>query len=115
VVSAVDQDGKNVVIDIDGSHSKAAVPTGSFEPGEFPAGWSADGRSLYVFRRGQLPTRVVRVDIASGRRSVWKELMPNDAAGVGGVMHVAVTPDGRFHAYSYQRNLSDLYLAEGVK
>jgi len=68
-----------------------------------------------VFRRGELPAKVFRVDIASGRRVLWKELMPSDSAGVVGLSTVVIPPDGRSYAYSYVRVLSDLYVVDGVK
>jgi WD40 repeat protein len=83
--------------------------------GERLAGWSSDGRSLYVFRLGELPARVSRIDIATGSREVWKTLMPADSAGVSSITRVCPTPDGKWYAYAYIRSLSDLYLVEGAK
>ena len=40
--------------------------------GDRPVAWSADGRSLWLFRRGEVPTRVDRLDIATGRRDCGK-------------------------------------------
>jgi hypothetical protein len=68
-----------------------------------------------VFRRGELPAKIVRVDVGAGRRTSWKELAPRDNAGVGGLLNVVITPDGLSYAYSYLRVLSDLYVVEGVK
>ncbi len=49
---------------------------------EVPTAWSADGRSLFVFRYGEIPARVVQIDVASGQRRPWKDLDPADAAGI---------------------------------
>ncbi len=83
--------------------------------GDIPCGWSADGHSLFVRRRGELPARILLVDTRSGRRQIWKELKPTDPAGVTTAGSTAVTPDGRSYAYSYSRSLADLYVVEGVK
>ncbi|MFY9551836.1 MAG: protein kinase, partial [Thermoanaerobaculia bacterium] len=80
-----------------------------------PVGWTADGRSLYAYRRSELPVKVYRVDAATGKRELWKELAPEDAAGVTQISRVCPTPDGTAYAYSYSRTLSDLYLVEGLK
>ena len=42
------------------------------EVGDRPVGWSADGRLLWIFRRGEVPAPVFRLDIASpsGSRTV---------------------------------------------
>jgi len=45
---------------------------------------------------------------------LWR-LAAADAAGAETVNTIAVTPDGRSYAYSFFRNLSDLYLVEGLK
>ncbi len=84
-------------------------------PGYFaPAQWSEDGRSVYVFRLGQAPARVEKVDIDSGRATLWKELTPPDVAGMA-MRAVAMTPDAKYYAYSCQQYLTTLYLVEGVE
>ncbi len=84
-------------------------------PEDTPTAWSADGRFLYVYRRRELPAKVYRLDVATGRKELWRELMPFDAAGVRAISPPLVTPDGKSYAYAYIRTLSDLYLVEGVK
>jgi len=91
----------------------ATRPIPGVEAGEGPVGFSDDGRSLYVRRRPW--ARVHRIDLDSGRRELWKELMPADPAGVGGIPTVFLSADGRSYAYSYGGALSQLYLVEGLK
>jgi len=52
--------------------------------------------------------------VRTGRKEVWKELLPPDRAGVVW-MDPLVTPDGRGYVYTYHRHLTDLYLAEGLR
>jgi DNA-binding beta-propeller fold protein YncE len=85
------------------------------QEGEAPVAWSADGGSLYVYKGGELPAKVYRVEIATGKRTLWKQLMPPDPAGVEYVGPILPTPDGKAYAYGYRRLLSDLYLVEGLK
>jgi len=106
------QNGRIVLCPVEGGEPRA-LP--GVSPGELPSGWSADGRSLYVFRRDELPTRVFRVDVATGRKDLWKEVGPSDASGVTGIGHLMITPDGVSYVYNYVRSLSDLYLVEGLK
>lgn len=82
---------------------------------DVPVRFSADGHSLFVHREGELPRKVYRFDLTTGRKELWKELMPADAAGLSGISRVVVTPDGRAYAYSYFRVLSYLQLVEGLK
>ena len=91
------------------------VPVPGAEPDEAPTGWSADGRSLYVFRFGQIPAKVYELELSTGKRKLWKELVPADAAGIDTIRGVAITPDARAYVYGYIRTLSDLYMVEGLK
>jgi Tol biopolymer transport system component len=86
------------------------------EPEDVPIQWSADGKSLYVTRRGELPARIERLDLATGKKEFWKELMPADRAGLIRIDSVFVTPDGKSYAYTASRVLaSDLYVVSGLK
>ena len=82
---------------------------------DVPRRWSADGQSLFIRRGSDLPARIERLDIATGRRSLWKELQPAERAGVFGITGVIVTPDGRSYAYTVASSVGALYLAEGLK
>jgi dipeptidyl aminopeptidase/acylaminoacyl peptidase len=77
--------------------------------------FAADGRSLFVQQRGVVPCPVIRYDVATDRKELWKELAPSDAAGLNSVSRVVVTPDGRTYAYSYLRALSFLQLVDGMR
>jgi Tol biopolymer transport system component len=85
------------------------------QPDEAPTGFSADGRSLYVFRFGEIPAKVFQLELATGKRTLWKELVPADAAGIDTVRGITITPDAKAYVYGYIRTLSDLYLVEGLK
>jgi len=43
-----------------------------------------------------------------------KDLVPADATGINGLQGLRIGPDGSY-AYSYFRNLSSLFLVDGVK
>ncbi len=45
--------------------------------------WSDDGRYLYAWNPLELPFRVFRVEIATGRGEPWKTIMPQDPPGSG--------------------------------
>jgi dipeptidyl aminopeptidase/acylaminoacyl peptidase len=90
-------------------------PIKGLNPGEQPITWSADGRSLYIYQPGELPARVDRLDLETGQRTLWKELMPSDPAGVETIGPILMTPDASTCVFGYHRMLSDLYLVEGLK
>jgi Tol biopolymer transport system component len=75
---------------------------------------SSDGRYLYIHRRGEVPARVQRLDISTGRKESWRTLVPADAAGVSNIT-VLPTPGGDAYVFNYARVLSDLFLIEGLK
>lgn len=79
--------------------------------GARPVGWTNDGKQLFL-RRGSL---VDLVDLKTGESELWKNLMPVDAAGVANIGPFHMTPDGEAYVYSYDREQSDLYLAEALK
>lgn len=85
------------------------------QAGEFPTSWSADGRSIYVISRGQIPAQVFRVEVATGQRTAWRSLEPADAAGIDTIRGVLISSDDKTYVYGYSRTLSDLYLVQGLK
>ena len=73
------------------------------------------GRVLFLYRPGELPARVSRLDIETGARTPFVELMPIDPTGVFYIRPPHFTPDGAAYAYSYSRSLSALYLVKGLR
>ena len=78
--------------------------------------WTPDGMFLFAGVSGSIPARIVRIDVATGRREPWKELAPPELAGVIEVGPAWMTPDGKAYVYGYGRAAtSDLYLIEGLR
>jgi len=111
IVAAVAGDEKGYIYPVEGGDPK---PIPGFEPGEQPITFTNDG-GLYVYQPGELPARVNRLDVATGKRTPWKQLMPSDPAGVVTIGPILLTPDARTAVYGYHRTLSDLYLVDGLK
>jgi eukaryotic-like serine/threonine-protein kinase len=112
LVADIGPDGKIYLYPIAGGNPRL-VP--GVEPSEVPTGWSEDGRELFVVQRGEIPAKVTRVDIATGKRTLWKSLEPADSAGIDTIGRVLLSRDTKSYVYSYVRTLSDLYLVEGLK
>ena len=77
--------------------------------------WSNDGRSGYIRDQTDVPARIFRLDLSTGKRQFLFELAPEDSVGLSRIRNVKVAPDGKSYAYTYERSLSELYLVEGVK
>ena len=111
-VAGVGPDGNAYLYSLTGGPAKT-VP--GFLPSEQPIEWSADGKALYVYRPGEFPAKVYQLDLATGKRTLWRSLAPADPAGVSQIGPIVMTPDGASYIYGYHRTLSDLYLVEGLK
>ena len=111
VVAGVSPEGKGYLYPASGGDPQI-IP--GFNAGEEPISWSPDGRALYVDSAGEMPVKVQRLDLPSGHRTLWKQLMPSDPAGVEFIGPVVLTPDSKGYVYGVRQLLSDLYLVEGL-
>jgi hypothetical protein len=103
---------KLMLIPIEGGEPR---PVLGVESQEAPVGWSADRRFVYVSSFPlDLPGKIHRIELASGRRVLWKEIKPGDPAGFVGFGPITFTPDLKSYAYSVERALCTLYLVEGL-
>ena len=94
----------------------APRPIAGLDPDDVPIQWSADGEYVYATRYGEVPLPVYRVNLKTGKKELWKDLMPPERTGLVQIDDVAVTRDGRSYAYSFSRTVaSDLFLVKGWK
>ena len=97
-------------------------PIGGGEPrclsgarvGDRVIGWSADGTRIFVCGSGRTALDIECLDVATGARSHWHTIRPNDAAGVMDIYPVRITPDGERYIYGYRRQLTDLFTVTGL-
>jgi eukaryotic-like serine/threonine-protein kinase len=90
-------------------------PVAGVEPGEVPAAWSPDGRFLYCYRLGSVPVEVFQIDVATGRRTLWRRFTPTDPIGVTFLSNIYFSSDMKSYVYSINRRLDVLYLVEGLR
>ena len=116
-IAAVDRYGEYYLCSTD--EQVQPRPLEGYVDGDFLLQWSADGRFLFVREAGNLVLRIYRLDLSTGRREFWKELVPPDPTVVIDIGsdpgQVRITPDGRSYAYSYWTFQGELYLAEGLR
>ncbi len=90
-------------------------PLSFVQPDEVVAGWTADGKSIYIGDSSSMPVKVYVADLKTGQRHLHQQHAPGDLAGVSGVGTGLITPDGSFNLYTFGRTLSYLYVVEGLK
>ena len=77
--------------------------------------WAADGRSVYVYHDDKTSAPLYRLELATGKRELITTFAPSDVAGVTSIVNARVTADGKTYGYSFSRELSDLFLVDGVR
>ena len=105
------RDGRPWIQPIAGGEAR---PVGGVEKDESVAVWTPDGKPLFVYRRGECPLKVYRLDPKSGIRTPLREIGPADTSGVQ-FLAPAMTPDGKACAYGFSQWLSELHLIEGLR
>jgi hypothetical protein len=77
--------------------------------------WGAEGKSVYVYRPTTVPFRLERLDLASGRRVLVREVATADRTGVLYGLGAALTDDAKSYAYNYKRMTSQLFVVAGAR
>jgi hypothetical protein len=70
---------------------------------------------VLVANRADVPLRIQRLDVATGRREPFKTLGPADLTGAINITPLAFSDDGRTHAYTVRRMASHLFLVQGAR
>lgn len=120
--SRVSPDGGYIIASNGGKYFIYSLPGGEprpirgIEPGDRPLKWAEDGEHIFLKQSSSDGTsvRLFRLSVTSGKRDFIKAIGPTDPVGAR-MMSVAITPDGKSYAYSYQRDLGSLYLVKGLK
>jgi len=111
-VAVAGQDGKIVLYAL-GDGAPRTIP--KLEDGFAPLRWCPDDRSLMVYHAGDIPVKILRVDVETGEQTLWEELAPANKTGLGGVSAVRVGADCRSSAYSVVYEPSELWIADGLR
>jgi hypothetical protein len=81
-------------------------------PGEGLVQFTADGKALFVTNNFGPHARVFKLDLATGKRELWKDLAPPDPAGVVLIHSIHITPDERSYIYICFREVTNLYVMQ---
>jgi len=77
--------------------------------------WHPDGNGLLVARAWEVPLRVERLDLATGKRTPFRTVGPADLTGAVQILPVAIANDTRVYGYGARRMHSDLFLVKGAR
>ena len=111
-------DGEHVLFTLGGGEPVPIAGLGPAAPGtirDIPLRWTDDGKGLFVLRRQLTSAEIRRLALDSGRLELVGEVKPPDPAGVTRIGDVMLTGDGKGWVYSYSTQLSELFLAEGLR
>ena len=111
-VLARNTDGAFALYPIDGGVPRS-VP--AILRGDRPIQFASDGKSVFVSTFGKVPAVLTKVELSTGQRTKWREVMPAEPSGLINVGPVWPTPDGRTMVYSYARLLSDLFIVRDAR
>ncbi len=91
-------------------------PIEGLESNDIPLSWTTDGKELFVREpSSSRSARIVRFDLATRKKTLWKELRPADPTGASLVYQPVIARDGEIYLYAVTRSLSNLFLVEGVR
>jgi len=100
LLSAVGNGGSKAILDLN--------------PGESMVRWSGDGRYLFLQQREPGSIRVSRVEVATYHKEPWLVVkVPEPGAQFLGPL--ALSADGKACAATFQRDLANLFLVQGLK
>jgi eukaryotic-like serine/threonine-protein kinase len=85
------------------------------QPGERPILITDDGKVALIANLNGLTATLYRLRIDTGERQLVRTLEMHDPTGGFGITRVAATPDGQSFAFNTLRDLSELYLLQGLK
>jgi predicted Ser/Thr protein kinase len=103
--------GERFLYPIDGGEPR---PLPGLRENEGIRGFDAKGENAYVVS-GERSLRIDRLELATGKRTFFREIAPADPTGVGSISSVQITPDGKSYCYSFMRGLSRLYVVDGLR
>jgi Tol biopolymer transport system component len=115
-LATIDRYGEYYTYPVDGGGDPRPLP--GYSDGDVLLRWSTDGE-LFVREAGNLVLRLHRLNVATGERQFWKELIPPDPTVLTDIGsdpgQVRIAADGKSYAYTYWTFEGELYLARGLK
>ena len=107
----------------DSKHQRWLYPIAGGDPKKVTVTLGADENVIGYFhdnntvlvRTRSLPVKVTKLDLQTGKREAFREIIPADLAGAQSLPVLRFSADGKSYAYSLGRSLSDLFVVDGLK
>jgi hypothetical protein len=110
MVLALDRDQQWRWYPLDGGASRLAAGMTAMDRAAGLVGWSTDGKALFLRTGSDVPARIDRLEILTGRRTSIAEVAPADRTGLFTFGLASVAKDGRQYGYGYGKRLSTLFV-----
>ena len=109
LLAAAMQDQSMQLLPVDGGQARPVAGANGLTPVAF----CRDG-SLLVYRSGDAPAHIMRVNLQTGTQTLWRDLNP-ERTGLWGIQPIRVAPDCESYAYSAQYGPGTAFVVSGLK
>jgi serine/threonine protein kinase len=121
VLATLAPDGKTLLLAMpDGGFQLSSIDGGRTQPvhglrsGDRQIAWSRDSQAIYVQQGVQAPANVERIALATGERSVVRQLAPEGVPSITALFVTDWVDDGRYYAYYFSSLPSTLFVVSGA-
>jgi len=109
-VLALDRDRRWRWYPLAGGTSRPATGMTAMDRAGSVVGWSTDGKAMFIRTGSDVPARIDRLEVLTGRRTLLAEVAPADRTGLFTFALNSVSKDGKQYGYSYLKRLSTLFV-----
>jgi Tol biopolymer transport system component len=102
------KDNQPWLVSLDTGKTLRAVPLES--ENESVVCFARDGRSILVSEYSGMPLPIWRLDLSTGKRTLWKSLQPADRAGIARVANPFAVPELDRYLYNFESLTGELFL-----
>ena len=114
-LAVVDRDGRIVLFALDGPRAGQPRIVPHVSDINSVQRWSIDGCCVYVKDNRVFPANVLKVEVVTGRSTIWRHLDTIDPVGMLSLYAIQIADDDRSYYYTFNRVMSDLFIVEGVR
>jgi eukaryotic-like serine/threonine-protein kinase len=121
VLATLAPDGRTLLLAMpDGGFALSSIDGGPTRPvlglrsDDRRIAWSRDSQAIYVQRDVQVPANVERVALATGARSIVRQLAPEGESSLTALFVTDWVDDGRYYAYYFTSLPSTLFVVSGA-